>query len=1130
MKKLILLLFAFCCFSNFLYTQNPSVTKYQKIFSGTGNEEIWDIKQTLDSNYIAVGFTGSVGAGNYDVFVIKIDSVGTKLWEKTYGGISSDGGFSIELTNDGGYILTGYSYSFGSGNGDVYTLKINNVGNVMWSKTYDGASNDIGFSIKQTQDNGFAIFGQTNGLGAGLNDFYLLKTNNLGNLIWSKTFGGSEQDALNDGIITSIDQGFLMVGQTRSFGSGNYDGYVIKTDSLGNVQWSASYGTAYQDELWQVKETNDGGFILVGFSCDATIEGNVWLLKIDNAGTIQWSKKYGGTLTEQAYGVCLAKDGGYTLTTLSYSFSTNSSILIIHTDSLGNVLWSKLYGTQSKHRIPFAIIPTNDDGYITGGLIANPPAFIEDFYFIKTDKNGNSGCLDSTINLSALNYTPNVSSGSITNTGGVAVNASTIVSNQNLAENTLCLAICNISLNANISNVICFGNSNGTATISPSNGTNPYTYSWNTSPIQTTATAINLTAGNYTISVTDSIGCVSDTNITITQPPLQLNVSSTSVTNTTCGNSNGAATLHIIGGTNPYSFNWSPSGGTDSTATGLSSGTFSCFVFDSNGCEDTANVIIGSSAPVLSNQMLTICSNQSITIGGTIHSTSGMYTDLIVAGATNGCDSTVTTNLTVLPPVTSFQTLIVCPGSSVTVGGNTHTTTGIYTDLITAGSINGCDSVVTTDLTVLSASSLQISTICSGDSVTVNGNTYTTTGIYTDLIIAGSINGCDSTITTNLTVVSPITSSQSLTVCNGETITVGSNTYSSTGVFTDLIIAGSVNGCDSTITTNLTVLPTLTSNQIITICAGDSLTIGGNAYTITGIYTDLIASGSINGCDSTVTTNLTVLQPIEASQFLTICAGASIVVSGNTYTTTGIYTDVIIAGSFNGCDSTVNTNLIVNNNSADTLNAEACDNYTLNNQTYTSSGVYTQTQTNVYGCDSVITINLIINSIPTANAGTDTNIIFGSAVTLTALGGVTYVWDNGINTQSQQVSPAITTEYCVAVTDVNGCNDSACVKITVEKPCLSNQNFKIPNAFSPNNDGKNDILCLQGWENCIKEFTILIYDRWGEKVFESNNPSFCWDGTYKGKLINTAVFVYYLKATLINGEEITKKGNISLIR
>jgi gliding motility-associated-like protein len=214
--------------------------------------------------------------------------------------------------------------------------------------------------------------------------------------------------------------------------------------------------------------------------------------------------------------------------------------------------------------------------------------------------------------------------------------------------------------------------------------------------------------------------------------------------------------------------------------------------------------------------------------------------------------------------------------------------------------------------------------------------------------------------------------------------------------------------------------------------------------------------------------------------------------------------------------------------------------YLWNNGATTSSitglgaGNYTVTVTDATGCTQTQVVSVSAVPGPTATVTSDVTITTGQSVTLTAGGGGMYLWNNGITGNPLIVSPSVTTIYCVTVTDANGCSDTACVIVTVEQPVdcdYADDQLFVPDAFSPNNDGKNDVLGVY-YPNisCIKEFNLIIYDRWGEKVFEANNITALWDGTYKGKPMNTAVFVYYMKVTLITGKEIVRKGNVSLIR
>ena len=501
------------------------------------------------------------------------------------------------------------------------------------------------------------------------------------------------------------------------------------------------------------------------------------------------------------------------------------------------------------------------------------------------------------------------------------------------------------------------------------------------------------------------------------------------------------------------------------TNTYNTSGTYTDVLMATNGCDSTVTTNLTVLAPITGSQTLSVCDGQSVTVGTNTYNTSGTYTDVLMAA--NGCDSTVTTNLTVLAPITGSQTLSVCDGQSVTVGTNTYNTSGTYTDVLMAA--NGCDSTVTTNLTVLAPiTGSQTLSVCDGQSVTVGTNTYNTSGTYTDVLMAA--NGCDSTVTTNLTVMAPITGSQTLTVCDGQSVTVGTNTYNTTGTYTDVLMAA--NGCDSTVTTNLTVMAPITGSQTLTVCDGQSVTVGTNTYNTSGTYTDVLMAA--NGCDSTVTTNLTVLAPITGSQTLSVCDGQSVTVGTNTYTTTGTYTDVLMAA--NGCDSTVTTNLTVLAPSLATQSVTICagSSYSIGGNTYFSAGTYVDTLTTSNGCDSTVTTNLTIDSLIAVQQ--TLNLCAGGSV---SVGGNTYA-STGIYTDTLTAAAGcdsvVTTDLTVAapisqmqtltlcagdsvtvgsssyhttgvytdvLTAVNGCDSTVTTDLTVQAPITSMQSLDL---------------------------------------------------------------------------------------
>ena len=389
------------------------------------------------------------------------------------------------------------------------------------------------------------------------------------------------------------------------------------------------------------------------------------------------------------------------------------------------------------------------------------------------------------------------------------------------------------------------------------------------------------------------------------------------------------------------------------TNTYNTTGVYTDVLVNANGCDSTVTTDLTINMPTTFTQTLVECQGFSITVGTNTYTTIGVYTDVLVNA--NGCDSTVTTDLTINQPTTFTQTFVECQGFSVTVGTNTYNTTGVYTDVLV--NANGCDSTVTTDLTINMPSALtQTFVECQGFSVTVGTNTYNTTGVYTDVLV--NANGCDSTVTTDLTINMPTTFTQTLVECQGFSITVGTSTYTTTGVYTDVLV--NANGCDSTVTTDLTINMPTAFTQTFVECQGFSVTVGSNTYTTTGVYMDTLTNAV--GCDSVVTTDLTINLPTAFTQTLAGCPGYSVTVGSNTYTTTGVYMDTLTNAV--GCDSVVTTDLTINLPTAFTQTLAGCPGYsvTVGSNTYTSTGVYIDTLTNSSGCDSIVTTDLTVAS------------------------------------------------------------------------------------------------------------------------------------------------------------------------
>lgn len=312
-----------------------------------------------------------------------------QTFEKTYGGSNLDEGHFFSVTSDGGYIITGLSESFGDSLGNTYLIKTNSNGEEQWHTISGGDELDGGNSVFQTADGGYFITNHTESYGAGDCDSYIFKTDENGNMVWSNTYGDIYDDAGYEGIQT-IDGGYAVTGLTVTDDDMQGNTFLAKYTAAGETEWVKTFGDSGIDLSERMLQTPDGGFLLAGMT---TFPSNgpedIAVIKTDAAGNLQWSKHFGGDGYEEAYGLAATADGGYVISGFSTSFSTNNDdAYLVKINSDGNLAWSRAYGGTRQDRA-YAVAQANDGGFILTGTTASFGDTLSDLLMLKTDVFGN---------------------------------------------------------------------------------------------------------------------------------------------------------------------------------------------------------------------------------------------------------------------------------------------------------------------------------------------------------------------------------------------------------------------------------------------------------------------------------------------------------------------------------------------------------------------------------------------------------------------------------------------------------------------------------------------------------------------------------------------------------------------
>lgn len=579
--------------------------QWQKSLGGTKDDHAYSLVQSPDGNFVIAGgaisddgdVTGhhpSTPTPLEDFWIVKIDSGGSNiLWEKSYGGSNGDVARAIANTNDHGFIIAGNSTSSdgdvtghhgGSSYDDYWIVKIDSSGALQWEHSYGGTKNDLANAIIQTSDGGYLVTGESGskdgdvtGHHGAINDadIWILKLDASGNILWEDSYGGTARDVGNS-IVQTADGDYIIGGYAFSTDgdvtghhglSTNSDIWILKIDDSGQIIWEKSFGGSSFEYGGIVSAASSGGFIFAGASTssDGDLTSNYgsfdyWVVKTDSIGTIEWQKSYGGTNDDEPFSIINTNCGGYVVhgesvsNDIDVSGNHGNDYWTMAINGNGNLLWQKCLGGSSGE-LGTQIIKTSH-GYVVTGVSDSNDGDV-------TGHHGNTGYLNGDYWVVGLEDT----------TAALTASVSTL------------------------QNISCYGENNASALASATGGIAPYAYSWNTNPTQFSDTISNLSAGDYSVTVTDSAGCNSSQIITISQPS-QLYASAGGDT-LICA----ALTIPLggnptaFGGVSGYSYTWFPEsyniGDTSNPVVEVDTTTlFTVLVTDSNGCIASDSVLV----------------------------------------------------------------------------------------------------------------------------------------------------------------------------------------------------------------------------------------------------------------------------------------------------------------------------------------------------------------------------------------------------------------------------------------------------------------------------------------------------------------------------------------------------------
>lgn len=981
--------------------------EWQKAFGTCGEDLLTSLEHSSDGGYWVAGYTRgnascdktsiNTAANNFpndceantnDYWILKLDSTGNLLYQAGVGPgqWADDKSRSIISTLNGGVIAAGSSYtSYYPAilhKTQYYITKLNSTCNIQWTKKFGGTGDDIGASIKLLPDGNYICGGSSDSDSSmeksdpsfGSFDFWIVKLDTLGNIIWQKTIGGSGSDVLNY-ISPTFDNGFICGGSSNSPISGlktsanfgQYDYWIVKLDSIGNIEWQRTIGGIGNDNISTINQLPNGHY-LVGGSSNSNISGNK---TIDSKGGYDY------------WDFELDDASNYNLITGSLYYDFNGNNI---KDSSDINLPFGLIKLSNSNRIVFSqadgsyILPVSDTGSYTVSQIQNN-------YFQSSTPLSHNATFTGMNQIDSLNdfattilsiedlqisITPigafrsgfgasyNIeykNTGSIPLQGTITFYPDTNLTYLSSTNPPISVSTDSIIWQTPIINSLSHGNFNVTVHV---NTSVPIGYLLSSSvkiePVTTDQNPINNYASwqHIVTGSSDPNDILVDRDSITTEEILDPPYLDYIIRFQNTGNDTAFTvkilnpidtfkldlmSIEIISSSHSFNLNYIPEGNLEFKFENI-------LLPDSNINEPNSHGFV----------RYRIQPKSTIAVHDSITNYAAIYFDYNLPVLTNNAVTRI-----VYPSNYIEISPIVCDSLISPSGNYTYSTAGLYFDTI-PGIGSGVDSIYVIHLK-MGASYKTLNVISCGKYTSPSGNyMWNSSGIYADTIT--NYIGCDSILTINLTVKSVSTSSVLINECNSYTSPSGDYVWTTSGIYNDTIL--NAVGCDSIITIDLSIHSPSYSTISVLSCDNYISPSGNYNLSASGIYQDTITN--IFGCDSIITINLTVKHSTNSTLNTTACNSYTSPSNNHIWNTTGIYYDTIPNSI--GCDSIIMIDLSVFNNSSATITATECDYYISpsGHFTWNTTGTYTDTITNNSGCDSIITINLTLNTIDTSIA------------------------------------------------------------------------------------------------------------------------------------------------------------------